>query len=231
MKRNFTLIELLVVIAIIAILAALLMPALQQARERARTAHCLNNMKNLYNIFMYYADDNKEWMPPARDALKVTTLIDWIDAVRIYTRSADRYAEFNKLLVCPSADDETNGFTNYRYRAYLGLLHDKYSGDATSGNGYVMRKLSRCKDVSHFGLLSDGKCAGTTFYYAVQEGETYLDKANNGYHLRHNHAMNDLVANGSVRSLTKDAYLDYLNGLGGSYYAAYRWWVWANYWN
>ena len=188
-------------------------------------------MKNLYNIFMYYADDNKEWMPPARDTLKVTTMNDWIDAVVRYTQSADRYAKFNKLLVCPTAEEETNDFTNYRYRAYLGLLHADYSGKADSGKGYVMRKLSRCKDVSHFGILSDGRCANTSFYYAVQEAAGYLDSPRNGYHLRHNHAMNDLVVNGSIRSLTKDAYLNYLEGLGGSYYAAYRWWVWANYWN
>jgi len=230
MKRNFTLIELLVVIAIIAILAALLMPALQQARERARTSHCLSNMKNLYSVFMYYADDNKEWMPPARDTLGITSVIDWIDAVRLYTKTADRDAGSNKLHVCPTSEEETNGVTNYRYRAYLGILHASYSGDAAKLGAFGMKKLSRCKDVSHFGIFSDGRCANNNFYYAAQEGATYVDNPGNGIHMRHNHAMNDLVVNGSIRSLTKDAYLNYLEGLGGSYYAAYRWWVWANYW-
>ena len=66
--RKFSLIELLIVIAIIAILAALLLPALNAARERARSAKCLNNIKQHAFGFFQYSDDNRGFMPVSEDS-------------------------------------------------------------------------------------------------------------------------------------------------------------------
>ena len=60
---GFTLIELLVVITIISILAALLLPSLKAARESAKSAACVNNLRQMYIGFQLYANNNDDYFP------------------------------------------------------------------------------------------------------------------------------------------------------------------------
>lgn len=61
--RGFTLVELMMVMIIIAVLVGLLYPAIRNARDDALQEECANNLRQLYQAMVMYANDNDGYFP------------------------------------------------------------------------------------------------------------------------------------------------------------------------
>ena len=63
-RGAFTLIELLVVIAIIGILASLMLPGILSAKAKAKTATCINSLRQIGIALKLYVEENDSTYPP-----------------------------------------------------------------------------------------------------------------------------------------------------------------------
>jgi len=124
----FTLLELLVVVAIIGIVASMLLPTISKGKAKARSAQCVNNLRQWGLAIRAYADDNDDVLPHRGQGVQVLTRIDrpedWFNALPFYFGSKcfqelvaagqTPKQKVNSIFICPDAiDSGSNYFLPY----------------------------------------------------------------------------------------------------------------------
>jgi prepilin-type N-terminal cleavage/methylation domain-containing protein len=171
-RAAFTLIELLVVIAIIAILASLLLPTLASAKSQAYRIQCINNLRQLSQIWTIYASDHDERFVANGDGESVNSWVvgsfkahplDSTNSSMLLDNRHSLFAPYLKstsLYKCPADRSPGTSTTqaylrvrSYGMNSYLGWEGPMFRGMPNAVRYKMVKKMAHITQPSPANLL------------------------------------------------------------------------------
>jgi len=242
-SRFFTLIELLVVIAIIGILASMLMPSLISAMESARTAQCINNLRQTGVVFTMYADSYDNYYPAQENPNSPavwTPVLNWGQRLAVFN-APEAQAAFTSgtndektaalgIFRCPSCKYQNIGVvaTSQIYGmnpCLTGVYSTRYPIKRDQIGKTVSSRIP-LNSPSKTIIVADSLYAGASATVATAANLIQINRINSydgAAVIRHNNLCNVLLLDSSARSTNMATLLDemkcsYVSDRGGNIY-------------
>ena len=206
---GFTLVEVLVVLVIIAVLAAVGFQAVTRVRSMAKRTLCINQLKSWGIAMGGYASDHGgkiEWEPWPSIG---TDPLQYSPYVSYWTPDSDDRSGFATQLAqrnCPAVTYNKSSNSPVTYSTIQPIDVGKVGISGRAGGSSSAYALSKIKFRSRFMFMIETVAAVGNSGYSVSTEDQFRTRVKpltvDGSNLRHDHAVNALFADYSVRPMS-----------------------------